>query len=170
MSQTQITIMGVGNILYRDEGVGIRAVERIEQRYEFPDHIVPVDGGVLGVNLMGVISQADKLIVIDAVYNNGRPGDLHRLAGEQIPKRIVAKNSLHQVDLLEALTLCSAIDKNPETVIVGIEPQDIETLEVGLTPLIESRLDDLIEMSLEEVVRFGGSYRRRQGYGAAGAG
>jgi hydrogenase maturation protease len=159
MSQTQITIMGVGNILYRDEGVGICAIERIEKRYVFPDNIVPVDGGVLGVNLMGIISQADKLIVIDAVYNGGQPGDLHRLAGEQIPKRIVAKNSLHQVDLLEALTLCSAIDKNPDTVIVGIEPQDIETLEVGLTPLIESRLDDLVAMALAEVERFGGSYR-----------
>lgn len=161
MSQSQITILGVGNILYRDEGVGVRAVERIAARYDFPDHIVPLDGGVLGVNLMGVISQADKLIVIDAVYNGGQPGDLHRLVGEQIPKRIVAKNSLHQVDLLEALTLCSAIDKNPETVIVGIEPQDIETLEVELTPLIASRLDDLIAMALKEVERFGGSYSEK---------
>ena len=159
MSQPQITILGVGNILYRDEGVGVRAVEQIEARYDFPDHIVPVDGGVLGVNLMGVISQADKLIVIDAVYNGGKPGDLHRLTGEQIPKRIVAKNSLHQVDLLEALTLCGAIDKNPEAVIVGIEPQDIETLDVGLTPLIDSRLDDLVAMALKEVEAFGGSYR-----------
>ncbi|MDJ0782151.1 MAG: HyaD/HybD family hydrogenase maturation endopeptidase [Desulfosarcinaceae bacterium] len=162
MSEPQITILGVGNILYRDEGVGIRAVERIETLYAFPDHIVPVDGGVLGVNLMGVISQADKLVVIDAVYNGGQPGDLHRLAGKQIPQRIVAKNSLHQVDLLEALTLCSAIDKHPETVIVGIEPLDIETLDVGLTPLIESRLDELIDMALKEVVAFGGSYRRRE--------
>jgi hydrogenase maturation protease len=159
MSQPQITILGVGNILYRDEGVGIRAVERIERLYDFPDHIVPVDGGVLGVNLMGIIAQADKLIVIDAVYNGGRPGDLHRLVGDQIPKRIVAKNSLHQVDLLEALTLVNAIDKHPETVIVGIEPLDIETLDVELTPLIASRLDDLVAMALKEVEGFGGSYR-----------
>jgi hydrogenase maturation protease len=159
MSEPQITILGVGNILYRDEGVGIRAVERIEQLYDFPDHIVAVDGGVLGVNLMGIIAQADKLVVIDAVYNGGKPGDLHRLAGDQIPKRVVAKNSLHQVDLLEALTLVNAIDRNPETVIVGIEPLDIETLDLGLTPLIESRLDDLVAMALKEVERFGGSYR-----------
>jgi hydrogenase maturation protease len=168
MNQPQITIMGVGNILYRDEGVGIRAIERIEELYDLPDHIVPVDGGVLGVNLMGVISQADKLIVIDAVYNGGQPGDLHRLAGDQIPKRIVAKNSLHQVDMLEALTLVSAIDRHPETVIVGIEPQDIETLAVGLTPLIESRLDDLVAMALKEVDAFGGSYRLKEGGQAAG--
>jgi hydrogenase maturation protease len=108
---------------------------------------------------MGVISQADKLVVVDAIYNGGRPGDLHRLVGDQIPKRVVAKNSLHQVDLLEALTLVSAIDRNPETVIVGIEPLDIETLDVELTPLIESRLDDLVAMALKEVERFGGSYR-----------
>ncbi len=74
-----------------------------------------------------------------------------------IPERIRAKNSLHQVDFLEALTLCRALDKVPETVIIGVEPEDIETLSLDLTALIQSRINPMIDMVLEELKRFGGS-------------
>ena len=120
-------ILGVGCILYSDEGFGVRVIETIQERYEFPENVLVVDGGVLGINLLGVISKPDRLIVVDAIRNKGKPGDLYRLEGAAIPERIRAKNSLHQVDFLEALTLCQALDKVPETVIVGVEPEDIET-------------------------------------------
>ena len=157
----EIMILGVGCILYSDEGFGVRVVETIQQRYEFPDNVLVVDGGVLGVNLLGVISRPDHLIVVDAIRNKGKPGDLYRLAGDDIPARIRAKNSLHQVDFLEALTLCQALDKVPETVIVGVEPEDIETLSTELTPTIQSKVDAVIEKVLAEVTRLGGSYREK---------
>ena len=117
---TDVMVLGVGCILYTDEGFGVRVVEKMEALYEFSDNVLLVDGGVLGINLLGVISKPDHLIVVDAIRNKGKPGDLYRLAGDQIPQRIRAKNSLHQVDFLEALTLCQALDKVPETVIIGI--------------------------------------------------
>ena len=120
----QLMILGVGCILYSDEGFGVRVIEEMEKRYEFSQNVSLVDGGVLGVNLLGVIAQPEHLIVVDAIFNKGNPGDLYRLEGEQIPQRIRAKNSLHQVDFLEALTLCQALDKVPETIIIGIEPED----------------------------------------------
>ncbi len=151
-----IMVLGVGNILLSDEGVGIRVVEKLHAHYRFPDHVSIVDGGVLGINLLGVISQADHLIVVDAVRNpQGNPGDLYRIASQDIPQRIRAKNSLHQVDLLEALTLCQALDHVPETVIVGVEPRDIETMAVALTPEIEAKIDDLIAMVLDELKNLG---------------
>ncbi|MCK7504709.1 MAG: hydrogenase maturation protease [Desulfobacterales bacterium] len=64
------------------------------------------------------------LVVVDAIRNRGKPGDLYRLEGDAIPERIRAKNSLHQVDFLEALTLCQAFDNVPQTVIIGVEPED----------------------------------------------
>jgi hydrogenase maturation protease len=161
MNTEQITILGVGNYLFTDEGVGIRVIEKLEQEYDFPDNVIPVDGGVLGVHLMGVISAADHLIVVDAIRNDGAPGSLYRMAGEEIPLRILAKNSLHQVDLLEALTLVNAIDRSPETVIVGVEPEDIETMGVELTPTIAAKVDDLIEMVLKELDRLKATYVRR---------
>jgi len=153
-----VMILGIGCILYSDEGFGVRVVEKLQQLYEFPDNVLVVDGGVLGINLLGVISKPAHLIVVDAIRNNGQPGDLYRLQGDAIPERIRAKNSLHQVDFLEALTLCQALDKVPETVILGVEPADIETQSLELTHATQSRIDAVIEMVLDELKRFGGSY------------
>lgn len=151
-------ILGVGCILYSDEGFGVRVIEAIQERYRFSENVMVVDGGVLGINLLGVISKPDHLIVVDAIRSKGQPGDLYRLEGDAIPQRMRAKNSLHQVDLLEALTLCQALDKVPETVIVGIEPEDIETLSTDLTSTARSKVDAVIEKVLDEVAHLGGSY------------
>ena len=155
-------VLGVGNLLFTDEGVGIHTINTLLERYEFPQNVSVEDGGVLGMNLLGIISEADQLIVVDAIKNGGAPGALHRLAGDEIPKRILAKNSLHQVDLLEALTLCQALDKVPETVIVGVEPEDIETLGLELTPPVEEKIDDLIAMVLRELDRLGADYHKKE--------
>lgn len=154
-------VLGIGCTLYSDEGFGVRVVEKMQRKYEFSDKVLLVDGGVLGVNLLGVISKPNHLIVVDAVRNKGKPGNLYRLEGDEIPARIRAKNSLHQVDFLEALTLCQALDKVPETVILGIEPEDIETLSTELTPTTQSKVDAVIEMVLGEIKRLGGSYQEK---------
>jgi len=118
---------------------------------------------VLGINLLGVISKPNHLLVVDAIRNRGNPGDLHRLEGDAIPERIRAKNSLHQVDFLEALTLCQAIDKVPQTVIIGVEPEDIQTLSLVLTPTVQAQVEPVIRMVLAELDRLGVSYRKKEG-------
>jgi hydrogenase maturation protease len=157
----KITVLGVGNILFTDEGFGVHVAEEIMNRYEFPENVSVEDGGVLGLNLLGTISEADHLIVVDAVRNHGKPGDLHRLEGDAIPKRILAKNSLHQVDLLEALTLCQALDKVPETVILGVEPQDIESVGLEMTPPVRERVEDIVDLVMRELDALGVTYRPR---------
>jgi len=161
MGKQQITILGVGNILFSDEGFGVRVVEKLDESYEFPENVELVDGGVLGLNLLGVISEADRLIVIDAVRNKGEGGTLYRIEKEAIPERIRAKNSLHQVDLLEALTLCQALDKVPETVIFGVEPKDIETLSDNLTSVTSEKIVPMMEMVLSELDRLNVPYQKR---------
>ena len=158
---TDVMVLGIGCTLFSDEGFGVRVVEKMEQEYEFSDDVLLVDGGVLGINLLGVISKPKHLIVVDAIKNKGEPGDLHRLEGDAIPERIRAKNSLHQVDFLEALTLCQALDHVPETVIVGVEPEDIETMCVDLTPITQARMDDVIALVLAELDRLGITYTRK---------
>jgi len=120
-----------------------------------------VDGGVLGINLLGVISKPRHLIVVDTMRNQGKPGDLYRIEGEAIPERIRAKNSLHQVDFLEALTLCQALDNVPKTVIIGIEPEDIQTLSLVLTPTLQAQVEPVVGMVLKELERLGISYRKK---------
>ena len=161
MKEKQITIMGVGNILFTDEGVGVRVLETLSEQYEFPPNVKIVDGGVLGMNLLGTISEADHLIVIDAVRNGQEPGTLYRLEGEDIPQRVLAKNSLHQVDLLEALTFCEALDKHPQTLIIGIEPKDIKTVGLDMTPIVAGKMQTMVEMVIFELDLLGVSASRR---------
>jgi len=158
---SEIMILGIGCMLYSDEGFGVHVVEKIEQLYEFSDDVVLVDGGTLGINLLGVISMPDHLIVVDAIRNKGMPGDLYRLEGHEIPERIRAKNSLHQVDFLEALTLCQALEKVPQTVIIGVEPEDIDSQSLELTPLIQTKVDPVIRMVLAELDHRGVSAYRK---------
>ena len=157
----EVMILGIGSILYSDDGFGIRVIEQIERDYEFPDEVLVVDGGVLGINLLGVISKPNHLVVVDAIRNRGNPGDLYRLEGDAIPERIRAKNSLHQVDFLEALTLCQVFDKVPQTVIIGVEPEDYQTLSLVLTPTVHARIEPVIRMVLDELTRLGVSHRRK---------
>ena len=161
MAKKQITVLGVGNILFMDEGIGVRVVEALEAQYTFPENVKLIDGGVLGMNLLSTISDADHLIVVDAVKNGEKPGSLYRLEGEEIPQRILAKNSLHQVDLLESLTLCQVFEKVPETVILGVEPENIETLCIELTDTIKEKLVPLSDMVLAELSRLGAGYEPR---------
>ncbi len=161
MNSQQIMILGVGCILCSDEGFGIRVIEKLQELYEFPDNVSIVDGGVLGISLLGVISEADRLIVVDVIRNKGEVGSLYRLEGDQIPERIRAKNSLHQIDFLESLTLCQALDKVPETVILGVEPEDITSVSIDLTPQIQTKIDPVINMVLAELDRLEVDYKKK---------
>jgi hydrogenase maturation protease len=102
------------------------------------------------------------LIVVDAVKNKQPPGTLYRLEKNELPERILLKNSLHQTDFLETLTLCQAIDKVPETtVVLGVEPEDILTLDIELTPTVAARVDETMALVLHELNRLGVTAQKR---------
>ena len=163
MNKPNITILGVGCLLLTDEGFGYHVIKKMEKEYTFSDNITILDGGVLGINLLGLISEADYLIVIDIIRNNKEPGTMYRIDDEDIPNRIRAKNSLHQIDFLETMTLCRhGLDKAPKTVIFGVEPEDMKTCSVELTPTIQNRIDDIIENVLKELVKLGGTYSKKE--------
>jgi hydrogenase maturation protease len=150
-----IMVIGVGNVLFKDEGFGVHVVKRMQQMFEFPENVELVDGGVLGVHLLGIISRPDHLIVVDVIRNGGQPGDMYRIEQKDIPDRIRAKNSVHQVDFLEALTLCQAMDHQPQTVILGVEPEDIETLSMALTAITEKKVGPIMDLVLAELESLG---------------
>ena len=159
----QITVLGIGNILLTDEGFGVRVIEKLFAAYEFPDNVSVLEGGVLGIHLLGTLSKADHLIVVDAVKNRQPPGTLYRLEKDELPERILMKNSLHQTDFLETLTLCQMIDKAPQTIVVlGAEPEDIQTHSVELTPVVAARVDEMVNRVLRELDRLGVTYDKRR--------
>jgi hydrogenase maturation protease len=150
-----VLVLGLGNILLKDEGVGVRVIERINRKFRFPPNVEVVDGGVLGLNLLGRIRDARNLIVVDAVKRGRPPGTLYRVSGEDISPRLYPKISLHQVDLIEALTICRILWGLPPTVILGVEPQDISDWGVELTEVVAAKVDDLVQMVLLELSSLG---------------
>ncbi len=154
----KILILGVGNILYTDEGLGVRVMEELEAEYDFPENVELMDGGTLGGKLMGPMMERDQLIVIDAVLQDGQPGDIYRLEGDDLRASLAFKNSLHDSDLLDTLMQCEIIGHRPEAVVIGVEPQDYQTLAIDVTPTIRARFPEIKKMVLEELQKQGGSY------------
>src|SRR5512143_3162034 len=96
MAAQRILVLGVGNILLKDEGVGVRVIEQLQAEYLFSPNVRLMDGGTLGIRLLDDITGADHLIVVDAVRNDQPPGTLYRLPAEELTRCVSFKNSLHQ--------------------------------------------------------------------------
>jgi hydrogenase maturation protease len=158
MSEKRILVLGVGNILLRDEGVGVRVVERLQAAYSFSPNVTLMDGGTLGIKLMEAISSSEFLIVVDAVLNGQPPGTFYRLTGEEVRKSVAFKYSLHQTDLLETLACCELVGNRPETVVLGIEPEDFSPWSDELTPTVKNRVPEMVKTVLEEIRRAGGHF------------
>ncbi|SHG24791.1 hydrogenase maturation protease [Desulfacinum infernum DSM 9756] len=158
METNRILVLGVGNILLKDEGVGVRLVERLGATYTFSENVELMDGGTLGLRLLDPITQADHVIVIDAVQNGGVPGTVYRLPAEALNKRVTFKNSIHQLDLLETLAYAEVLGHRPSAVIVGVEPQDISPWGTELTDGVAAAVPELERLVLEEIRKAGGSW------------
>ena len=158
MESQRILVLGVGNILLKDEGVGVKVVEKLQSTYGFSPNVELMDGGTVGLRLLDPISESDHVIVVDAVQNGEPPGTLYRLPAEELQKRVTFKNSLHQLDLVEALAYAEILGHRPTAVIIGIEPADISPWGTELTETVRGRFDELCSNVLDEIVLAGGSY------------
>jgi hydrogenase maturation protease len=157
----RILVLGVGNVLFTDEGIGVRAVEELERLYEFSDNVTLMDGGTLGTRLMDPIMGCDLLIVIDAVLGDGEPGSVYRLTGDDLRKSMAFKDSMHQTDLVDTLIMCEIVGNRPEAVIIGMEPFDFDTMAIEISPVAKARQEALIGFVLDEISKAGGSCTRR---------
>lgn len=151
----RVLILGIGNILLQDEGLGVRAVERLQERYELPPEVQAIDGGVMGLDLLPYLEGVSHLLVVDAVQMGAEPGTLVRLEGDEIPRALPMKMSLHQVGLQELLFFAQLQETLPPHVVLwGMEPASFDP-GLDLSPTIASRLDDLVEAVYKELLSWG---------------
>ena len=147
----RIVVLGLGNILLQDEGLGVRALERLTRSYRLPADVQAVDGGVMGLDLLPYLDDADTLLVIDAIQSGQPPGSLLRLEGEAIPAALAVKISVHQVGLQELLATSRLEGTLPRRVVLwGIEPAAIEW-GLELSPSVAASLDELVDAVAQEL-------------------
>ena len=151
-SRCPILVLGIGNILLRDEGVGVRAIEQM-QKMHLPDDVELVDGGTAGADLLDVLSDRLKVIVIDAVQADCEPGTVLRFSADDLVCPDGVGMSLHELGLGEALTMTKQLGCAPEDVVVfGIKPKDIRC-GLELSEEVKASISKAIESVIEEITQ-----------------
>ncbi|PMP68235.1 MAG: HyaD/HybD family hydrogenase maturation endopeptidase [Thermodesulfobacterium geofontis] len=155
MSKDKIVVLGIGNVLLSDEGVGVKVVQDLESQYVFPENVELVDGGVGSFSLLPYIESAKKLLVIDAISGGKPPGTIYKFKDEEIPYQVIEKLSTHELNFSDILNLAKLRGKYPEElVIIGIEPQSLE-LKVGLTDTVKQNYKKLLNEVLDQLKEWG---------------
>lgn len=151
----QVVILGVGNVLMSDEGLGVHAVMALEQGYDFAPNVRCVDGGTSTQELLGDLEDLDQLIVLDAVNSHSPPGTMVRLEGAEVPQAFTTKFSPHQVGIADLLAMLTFTGHAPKRVLVlGVEPAVLQ-LGMTLSPVVAARIPELCTQVLAELGKLG---------------
>ncbi len=166
--EKSILVLGVGNILYTDEGLGVRAVQSLGQDYTFSPNVRLLDGGTQGYLLMDAMMDCDTLIILDAVkmmnhtaQKAASAGTIHTLTGEELRQSMAFSDSLHQTDLVDTLVLCELAGHRPDTVVIGMEPADYTSQSLSLTAKIAAQMPEFCQTVLTAIEHAGGQWQRR---------
>ena len=151
----KIAVLGLGNILLQDEGVGVHATEALRKRYNFPQNVQLIDGGTMGLDLVGFIEGKDKILIIDAVNIKKAPGTIVTIEDEDIPSFISAKLSVHQIafpDVIPALRLLGITPA--KMTLVGIQPDNIG-IGLDMSDVLKKNFKRLINTVMERLNEWG---------------
>jgi hydrogenase maturation protease len=152
---TKTLVLGLGNILLRDEGIGVWVAESLSRGFEFPSEVTILEGGTLGLDLLPRLEGVERLLLIDVVKLGRGPGEVTRLEGDEVPAALDVKISPHQVGVQDLLAAARLLGREPpEVVLWGIEPERLDP-GTGFSPLVLAALPRLQAEVLEELRRWG---------------
>ena len=144
-------VLGVGNTLLSDEGVGVRVIEALADGYELPAEVEIIDGGTCGMEMLEQLENLAALVIVDCVRHGQPPGTPVLLKGDDVPVFFKTKLSPHQVGLSDVLASLEFTGRAPgHTAIVGIQPVSL-ALGLDLTPTVEDRVPELVAMVVDEL-------------------
>ena len=148
-------VLGLGNVLLRDEGIGVWVAEALRRQFEFPEAVTVMDGGTLGLDLLPHLDGVGRLLLIDAVKLGGAPGDILRLEGSEVPAALEVKLSPHQVGIQDLLAAARLTGREPPHVVLwGMEPACLEP-GTGFSPKVQEALPRLQAAVLGELRHWG---------------
>jgi hydrogenase maturation protease len=155
MANSNIAIFGIGNLLQRDEGVGVHLINQLEKDYSFSPRINLIDGGTMGTDLLPYLEQNDKIIILDAVNFNEPPGFIGVIKNDDILRRLNTKLSIHHLGITDVLSSARLLDIEPsEIYLIGIQPKNIE-MGTDLTDEIKQKTSKMIEEAIKKLREWG---------------
>ena len=151
----QTLVLGIGNLLLGDEGVGCRCVQELERRYTLPPEVQCVDGGTAGFELLPLVEDTEALIIIDALTDGRAPGTVILVENDQVPRTLLTRTSPHQIGISEVLATAQLTAKVPERLLLfGIEPKNLQ-VQIGLSPEVEAGLEKALDAVVAELCAMG---------------
>lgn len=164
MTQKRILVLGIGNILWADEGFGVRCVEALNAGWVFPPQVTLMDGGTQGLYLLPYVQEADCLLVFDAVDYGDEPGTTREVIGDQVPRFMGAKKmSLHQTGFQEVLMAAELTGKLPgELVLLGVQPEELEDYGGSLRDVVKEQVAPTLDLALRWLAQWGAAPVARQ--------
>lgn len=154
-------VLGVGNILLKDEGLGVRVIEYLQEKYDPPSNVSFIDGGTGGLNLLSLMNDYTHIIIVDAIAPNGTPGALYRIPSEELPKSPPLMTTAHQLGVQDMLALAHLEGYNPDVVIIGMEPLDMSP-GLDLSPLIQEKLPEIVSLVRDELRKLGVTMKQQE--------
>ena len=159
----KIAIVGAGNVIFKDEGVGVYASKFLEENYEFDENVTLVDGGVLGFKLMIYYQEFDRVIILDTItMKDEKAGAIYNLPAEELLGLGSYKQTAHEVEIVEMLEICSLLENFAETSIIGIVPDDIISVVTDLSEALKKEFDNFIKVALGELDKMGVKYKKKE--------
>jgi hydrogenase maturation protease len=155
-------VVGAGTIIFQDEGVGVFAQKFIEQNYTFEDDVTMVDGGVLGFQLMTYYQDYDRVLILDTITIEDEAGSIYNMPASELLGLGSYKQTAHEVEIVEMLEICSLLDKMADVNIIGIVPEDIQSVNVGLSEGIKKKFTSFVDTALGELEKSGIKFTKNE--------
>jgi hydrogenase maturation protease len=154
-------VLGIGNVVQRDDGAGVRAVQRLCERWDLDGEIEVVEGGTAGLLLLPWLGDADRVVLVDAVDGEALPGTIHRLDGDAWAQASAGAPTVHDVGVCDLLATARLAGMRPaEVVLIGVQPQAVE-LSTDLSAPVAAALDDLADAIARQLAAWGHAVHRR---------
>ncbi len=151
-----VLVLGIGNLLWADEGFGVRAAQALHQRWRMPANVSVVDGGTQGLYLLDHVCAADRLLVFDAIDYRLAPGTLRVFRDGDVPVWADTMMSLHQATFQELLSLARLRGRFPARItLIGVQPDVLDDLGGSLSPLVRARVGEAVELAVAELSTWG---------------
>ncbi|HTN47978.1 MAG TPA: HyaD/HybD family hydrogenase maturation endopeptidase [Burkholderiaceae bacterium] len=165
----EVLVLGIGNLLWADEGFGVRAVEALNAAYAWPaSAVLLLDGGTLGLNLLEYVESSRRVLVFDAIDFGLPPGTLRVLRDAEVPAWGARKLSPHQNGLNDVLALAHLHGRAPEAIVaIGVQPLTLDDFGGSLTGPVRAQLDEAVALAALELARWGHAGHRRDADDAA---
>jgi len=161
-SRCEALALGIGNVLWADEGFGVRAIEALHAAYVFPETVTLMDGGTQGLYLFPIVSAARRVLVLDAVDFGLPPGSLIVMRDAEVPAWTAAKMSPHQTGFNDVLALAALRGEAPEAItLIGVQPEVLADLGGSLSDTVKARLPEVVELAARELASWSFAGARR---------